>query len=257
MNIGIIGAGNVGWNLVAGFVGSEFHVLQVMSRSDASARALAEEFGIADWSAAPGDLRQDLDLVLVATSDHSVREVAEAYAPFRASQAIFAHTSGSIPVSALSPLGNPTGVFYPLQSFTRGRLADWSKVPLFLEGSPETVSLMRPVADFLSRNVSELDSEGRLRLHLGAVFAHNFANYMWLLAEDAVRNLPGGSLAHYEPLIRECVEKALDLGPHAAHTGPARRGDHITMDKHLALLEGDAAQLYASISKMITERFKG
>lgn len=257
MKIGIIGSGNVGWNLVAGLQGSDHEVLQVMSRRASSAEVLAKEFGIGAWSHRPEDLRQDLDLVLVATSDHSVSEVAMAYAAHRGPHTIFAHTSGSIPLSALSPLGSPIGVFYPLQSFTRGRLADWREVPMFLEGGEEVVGKMKPVAEHLSAKVSELDSEGRLRLHLGAVFAHNFANYMWLLAEDAVRDVPDGSLKMYEPLIRECVEKAFALGPYGAHTGPARRGDSITMDKHLKLLDADVGGLYQAISKLIEARFKG
>ena len=257
MKIGIIGSGNVGWNLVAGLAGSPFEVVQVMSRRAASAKALAEEFGIVGWSADPWDLRKDLDVALMATTDHSVGVVAKTYADKRGKGTVFAHTSGSMPLARLEPLGDPIGVFYPLQSFTRGRLANWREVPVFLEGNAEVVARLRPLAEHLSGKVSELDSAGRLRLHLGAVFAHNFANYMWLLAEDAVRDLPGGGLQYYEPLIRECVEKAFSLGPYDAHTGPARRGDQGTMDKHLDLLEGDAAEIYKEISRMITDRFKG
>jgi predicted short-subunit dehydrogenase-like oxidoreductase (DUF2520 family) len=40
-------------------------------------------------------------------------------------------------------------------------------------------------------------------------------------------------------LIRETVEKALDIGPSNSQTGPAVRGDQKTMEKHLDMIRND------------------
>lgn len=257
MKIGIIGAGNVAWNLVAALAGSRFEVVQIHSRGGESARRLAAEFGVPDTGREPGELRSDLDLVLIATSDHSVGDVATAYAEVSSnSKAIFAHTSGSIPLAQLAPLDATTGVFYPLQTFTKGHLADWKGIPVFLEGNPEAMTILNPLATHLSERVATLDSAQRLRLHLGAVFASNFANYMWLKAEEVVNDLPEADFSAYGPLIRECMTKALRYGPVAAHTGPARRGDQVTMDKHLELLEETDQELYRIVSMQIAARFE-
>ena len=128
---------------------------------------------------------------------------------------------------------------------------------MFLEGDEKALSCLLPLAHHLTRRVSILDSAQRLQVHLGAVFASNFANFMWLVAEDTLKGIGQPGLV-YEPLIRECMEKALRYGPASAQTGPARRGDEVTMQKHLQLLaERDPRleELYREMSAMIAARF--
>ncbi len=256
MRIGLIGAGNVGWNLAAGFANSPYALVQVLSRDGGSAAALAEEFGIPHSGKAPEDLLSDLDLVILATSDHSVAEAAQAIGP-NFPQTIFVHTSGSIALDSLAPTGARTGVFYPMQTFTKGRKANWKEIPMFLEGDAAVLEKIRLLAEYLSDRVSVLDSAGRLKLHLGAVLVSNFVNYLFLMTAEMVRELPDADLSTYAPLIREVVDKAFAIGPFKAHTGPARRGDQVTMQKHLDLLSGKEKELYGLISEMIFERFKG
>lgn len=266
MRIGLIGAGNVSWNLVAGLQGSPFQVVQVLSSSGKSAEKLAAEFGIGHsgrlmpppmkrvnhhWT----NLLTDLDLVIIAISDNMVGEVGRLIGS-DFPNTTFVHTSGSVALSALEPIGSKVGVFYPMQTFTKGRKADWREVPLFLEGGSEVLNLIRPLAEHLSDRVGDLNSAGRLRLHLGAVFVSNFVNFLFMEAEKVVSNLPDADFTTYEPLIREVVDKAYALGPVNAHTGPARRNDQVTMQKHLDLLEGKDRELYAMISELIYNRFR-
>jgi predicted short-subunit dehydrogenase-like oxidoreductase (DUF2520 family) len=257
--LALIGAGNLAWNLAGVLQGSPFEIVQVFSRHLDSAFKISKDFPSIQGAFAPSQLRQDLDLVIVASSDHGIAEIAKVYAPYKREHTVFVHTSGSISLDALSPFGENIGVFYPLQTFTKGHLADFSGIPIFLEGNEAVLNKLLPLANFLSRQVSLLDSAKRLQLHLGAVFASNFANYMWLLAEDVLKEIGQPGLNVYAPLIRECMEKALRYGPAGAQTGPARRGDDITMDKHLQLLETrdpQLAKLYAELSRMIAERFQ-
>lgn len=257
--IAIIGAGNLAWNLAAALDGSSFEVVQIFSRHLDSAFKISKDFPAIQAAFAPSQLRQDLDLVIVASSDHGIAEIASAYAPFKAPETVVVHTSGSINLDALAPFGDAIGVFYPLQTFTKGHPADFSIVPIFLEGNEMVVQRLLPMAEFLSRRVSLLDSMQRLQLHLGAVFASNFANYMWLLAEDTLQGLGQTGLDVYAPLIRECMDKALRYGPANAQTGPARRGDAVTMDKHVELLQAhnpELAAIYRELSAMIAQRFQ-
>jgi predicted short-subunit dehydrogenase-like oxidoreductase (DUF2520 family) len=256
--LALIGAGNLAWNLAANLQGTDFEIVQVFSRHIDSAFKIAKDFPHIQAAFAPSQLRADLDLAIIASSDHGIAEIAATYAPFRGPATVFVHTSGSIALDTLAPLGDRIGVFYPLQTFTKGHRADFAGIPIFLEGSAEVMACLRPLADFLSRQVHVLDSQARLQLHMGAVFASNFANFMWLMAEDTLRAMGQDNMDYYAPLIRECMEKALRYGPAAAQTGPARRGDDITMQKHLALLaaqDQDRAELYRLLSEMIRERF--
>ena len=259
MRIGLIGAGNLAWNLGMSLKETEWQVLQVISRDLDHARQLAEACSIPHWANQPEALIQDLDLVLICSSDHMIGQIAQQYASVRGQNTVFAHTAGSIPLSELSPLGPRTGVFYPLQTFTRGHLTDLEQVPIFLEGNEEVLGVLYPLAKLLSEKVQTLDSAGRLQLHLGAVFASNFANFMWILAQESLQGLPGLDFKVYGPLIKECASKALKHGPLASQTGPARRGDMVTMAKHMELLaqhDPGTEHLYQQLSEMIAGYFQ-
>jgi predicted short-subunit dehydrogenase-like oxidoreductase (DUF2520 family) len=258
LRVGLIGAGNLAWNLAGALRGTSYRMVQVLSRTAAHAEALAKEWGIPHASNQPADLLPDLDLVIISSTDHAIGEIAAAHAPFRGPKTAFVHTSGAAPMALLAPLGERIGVLYPLQTFTRGHLADFSTVPIFLEGGPEVQALTSPIAHHLSRQVRQLDSAGRLQLHLGAVFASNFANLMWILAEEVLADLPGLDSSIYAALVRENAIKAFQIGPKAAQTGPAKRGDEATMLKHLSLLAAQDPKkeaLYKTLSEMIRERF--
>jgi predicted short-subunit dehydrogenase-like oxidoreductase (DUF2520 family) len=258
MQLALIGAGNLAWNLAARLQGTDFEIVQVFSRHLDSASRLSKAFPSIQTGLAPSQLRQDLDLVIVASSDHGIAEIAQAYAVHRGAQTAFVHTSGSVHVDVLAPFGERIGVFYPLQTFTKAHPADFAGIPIFLEGNAEVLARLQPLAQLLSQNVRLLDSAQRLQLHMGAVFASNFANFMWLMADDVLKGIGQENMDFFAPLMRECLEKALRYGPLAAQTGPARRGDAVTMQKHLQLLgEGDPqkAELYEIVSKMIGTRF--
>lgn len=259
LRIALIGAGNLAWNLAAALEESPHQIVQVFSRHAESAKRIAEEFSGITPCAHPSELDKTVDIVIIASSDHGIAGIAETYAPFAGPKSVFAHTSGSISLAALAPFGKNIGVFYPMQTFTKGHRANFAEIPFFLEGSDDVIAKLRPLAAFLSWRVSIMDSGNRLRLHLGAVFASNFSNFMWLMAEDAALDAGLDGLSVYAPLIKECMEKALRYGPKAAQTGPARRGDHITMQKHVDMLaEKDAlqAELYQHLSELIEKRLR-
>jgi predicted short-subunit dehydrogenase-like oxidoreductase (DUF2520 family) len=257
LRLALIGAGNLAWNLAGRLQGTDYEIVQVFSRHLDSAFQLSKAFPHIQAALAPSQLLADLDLVIVASSDHGIADIAATYARHLGSQTAVVHTSGSIHVDTLAPFGQRIGVFYPLQTFTKSHLADFSSIPIFLEGNAEVLAITAPLARMLSSQVHVLDSAQRLQVHMGAVFASNFANFMWLLAADVLKGIGQENMAYYEPLMRECLEKALKYGPEASQTGPAKRGDQVTMEKHLELLAGedrDRAALYALVSRMIGER---
>jgi predicted short-subunit dehydrogenase-like oxidoreductase (DUF2520 family) len=58
-------------------------------------------------------------------------------------------------------------------------------------------------------------------------------------------------------LIEETVSKSLSLGPENSQTGPAKRGDLETLDKHYeALSESeDVAEIYRIVSQNIIDYY--
>jgi predicted short-subunit dehydrogenase-like oxidoreductase (DUF2520 family) len=65
------------------------------------------------------------------------------------------------------------------------------------------------------------------------------------------------SFDYLKPLIVETVTKSLSIGPEQAQTGPAKRGDLQTLDKHMQFLQHDEAlaSLYQTISQHILDRY--
>jgi predicted short-subunit dehydrogenase-like oxidoreductase (DUF2520 family) len=101
--------------------------------------------------------------------------------------------------------------------------------------------------------VYALDSTERQRLHLAAVFANNFTNYLLHAADQllAAGQLPPTLL---QALVAETVAKAQALGPAAAQTGPARRGDTEVLAKQEAWLQAhypSLAGVYRTLSAEI------
>ncbi|MEM7656798.1 MAG: DUF2520 domain-containing protein, partial [Bacteroidota bacterium] len=105
----------------------------------------------------------------------------------------------------------------------------------------------------LSDSVQWMDSETRLRLHLGAVLVSNFPNALFRLAEEQLQDSPEVDFSIYQPLVEEVIRKAFSIGPANAQTGPALREDHTTLSQHLSLLEKDAEvqNLYWALSCLI------
>lgn len=88
----------------------------------------------------------------------------------------------------------------------------------------------------ISEKVVEISSEKRAKLHLAAVFVNNFTNYLYEIGSEILKkeDLPFDLL---KPLIAETASKIENLSPQDAQTGPAKRNDTKTIEKHLHLLE--------------------
>lgn len=187
----------------------------------------------------------DADLYVIAVTDSAIASVA---AEIGEVKGVVVHTAGSVPMSVL-PQQN-RGVLYPLQTFTKGRPVDMQSVPLFIESDGDLVFL-REVAQGISNNVKEMDSERRRYLHLAAVFCCNFTNHMYRLTEKMLsrHDIPFSVML---PLIDETASKVHSLSPGQAQTGPAVRWNQEVMAAQIELLErDDLRQLYQIISQSI------
>jgi len=168
------------------------------------------------------------------------------------------HTSGSTPMSVFEQYGIARyGVLYPLQTFSRQHGVNFLRVPIYVEGSsPLDTAELLFLARKLSMDVSQVDSEKRMLLHIAAVFACNFTNQMTVIAAQLVKNA-GLSFASLKPLIEETYTKALAAdNPYQVQTGPAVRGDMNTVQKHIDALSNQPLlqQIYRLISENIMKK---
>lgn len=247
-----LGAGRVATHLALALQESGMQILQVYSRTEESASALARKLH-ADYTTSIDAVVSDAAYYFFSVSDAILPELAAALAA-RIPQACMVHTAGSMPLSVFTELGVARcGVFYPLQTFSQNRKLDTRVVPFFIEGSTsEVASGLTEMASAISTKVYPLSSEGRRRLHLAAVFANNFANHCYALAFGllADEGLPFEVLL---PLIDETAAKVHDLLPQEAQTGPAVRYDCNVLSAQSESLQGRLfyPEIYELMSRSI------
>lgn len=194
VKIVFIGAGNVATHLAPAMEQSGIgEVCQVYSRSMQSAKSLCGRLLHAHPVDDASQICHDADIYVVSLVDHAVAEVLDSIKASRAGLAdvpnqLWLHTSGSLPMETLAAMSGEYGVFYPLQTFSRAVDVDMAEVPIFVEGNtPDVAERISEMARTVSRSVHYADGDLRRRMHIAAVFACNFTNYMFTVADDLLR----------------------------------------------------------------------
>lgn len=256
MKIALVGAGRVASCMGPRLKKAGHTVTGVFSRTLKNAEELAARLGAPAF-----DRLEQLpasDVYLTMLSDDALLQLASAIVKGR-EEALFVHTAGSIPMDIWEDAGaKHYGVLYAMQTFSKGIELDWRQIPVFVEGSSENdLKAVRALALNLSGNATSLSSQGRLKLHVAAVYACNFANHMYAISEQLLKE-EGVPFSVMLPLVRETARKVENMSPSAAQTGPAVRGDRKVINEHLELLKDHPqyAQIYKLISTDINKELK-
>ena len=160
------------------------------------------------------------------------------------------HTSGAIDQDVIKY--DRRGVLYPLQTFSKKKKLNFKNIPFCIEASKsqDYKTLIR-LANLLSPMVYNIDSHQRKVLHVAAVFACNFSNYMYMISDEILskESIP---LDILYPLIKETASKITKHKPKDVQTGPAARKDKSTIDTHLKYLnQGKNYDIYKILTKNI------
>ena len=248
-SVSVIGAGNVGWHLAKALHHSGVRIIHVISRTGEHAVNLANQVSSIPLTRIE-DVSMEPDAYLLTVKDDALREVA---ANLAGKEAIVVHTSASTGTDVFNRTTEHFGVFYPLQTFTRGIEMEYDRIPFLIEGSsPKVKERLKDLAKRISGIVHEADSETRLKVHVAAVFACNFNNHLAAVAAELL-NDSGLNIELIRPLMQETCRKLSMMDPRTAQTGPAARDDRETMRKHLEALESMPVEqeLYKLLSKNI------
>ena len=239
----VIGSGNVAQHLIEVLLrATEIDLVQAFARKPNHLSYLLPETKItADYQKII-----QADVYIISVSDNAIVEVA-AQLPFE--NRLVVHTSGSSELSILDSK-NRKGVFYPLQTFTKGKAIDFSPIPICLEAENEAdYQLLSKMGHSISKKVFAINSEQRKSLHVAAVFVCNFVNHLYQIGEDICKdNKVPFEVLH--PLIQETAHKIMTLSPVNAQTGPALRNDTKTIAKHINFLENPE---YKNVYQLLTQ----
>ena len=245
----IVGAGNLATCLGAALVGAGIVPVAVWSRSSHSAETLAARLHCR-WTTEM-ELLPDADIVITAVSDDALPGVAKSVA-LRFPDSIVVHTAGSVAMDIWKDTAAQRyGVFYPMQTFSKAKSVDFSKIGIFVEGSDESVcSHLEELAHSLSQYVYRINGEQRAYLHVAAVFACNFTNAMYAMSAELLQK-QGLPFEIMLPLIDETAAKLHTLSPREAQTGPAHRRDETIIGKQRAMLTGEKREIYDLVTRYI------
>jgi predicted short-subunit dehydrogenase-like oxidoreductase (DUF2520 family) len=226
ITVAIIGNGNVATHLVRAFLKVDtIHVSAINSRKL--------------------EIIPEAEITILAVSDDAIAQVSS-----KVKNSLVVHTSGSFSMNNLKNTKNK-GVFYMLQTFSKDKEIDFSKVPFCLEAENKAdYLLLEKLAQAIGVKVYSINSKQRKALHVAAVFVNNFTNHLYKIGNDICEENKVPFEILY-PLIDETAQKIKILSPQKAQTGPAIRNDKKTVKNQLDLLNNEQQKIYKMITKSI------
>ena len=248
MQIVLIGSGNVAFHLAKAFTEAQIPISQIFGRNTTELQKISEQFSIPFST----ETLADADLYIISVSDSSIAEVSSL---IKNKNALVTHTSGSVSREALS--GNyRKSVFYPLQTFSKSKNLDYSKIPFFIDAENENdEEILKNLASKISKNVMLANDEKRKYIHLTAVFACNFVNHLYARAKE-ISDSQGIPFDYFLPLIDETTQKIHELEPKLAQTGPAIRNDEKVLKLHESLLtDEEKLKIYKTLNESIKKMY--
>ncbi|NNE31415.1 MAG: DUF2520 domain-containing protein [Winogradskyella sp.] len=246
ISVTLLGAGNVATHMFKAFSEAKgVEVKQWYNRTYSSISSYKNEVDIID------DLKQlkNADLYIIAVSDDCISSLSEAL-PFK--NRLVAHTSGSVNIHDLDKKNN-RAVFYPLQTFSKNTVLNFSEVPICIEVlEKENLKLLKSIAKALDCKTYKVNTEQRQTLHLAAVYINNFTNQLYRIAHE-ISDAQHLNFDILKPLILETAKKVQTISPYMAQTGPAKRNDKKTIKRHLKQIDNKE---HKAIYELLTNSIK-
>jgi len=240
----LVGSGNVAFHLAKAFeMSTKIDLIQRYSRDPKNDQYFNSNIPKSNNI----NKLKTADIYIIAINDDAISSFSK---QLTFTKGLVVHTSGNKPLDSLQCNANK-GVFYPLQTFSKELELNYDKIPICIETEHKNdMELLNYFSSSISNNVYEINSQQREKLHIAAVFANNFSNHMFKLANDiCVEN--NFSFEILKPLIFETTQKLNNLSPDEAQTGPAQRNDIKVIKKQLQQLNKNKKEIYNLVTKSI------
>ena len=254
MTINFIGSGNLAWHLSKTLQNAGNTIGQIVSNTMENASLLAEKLNC-NYTNNFAETKK-ADLFIISVSDYALHDICNNKILKKIiNNSPVVHTAGSINSNILNKLSDNYGVFYPLQTFSKQKPISFKNIPICIEANNnKLLSNLQNIASKISDDVRLINSAQREIIHLSAVFACNFTNYMYSISEKILQE-KDVNFDILLPLIKETYEKAITNSPTKVQTGPAKRNDKNIIQKHEHLLEKypNFKDIYTLLSKNISD----
>lgn len=259
--VALVGAGRVGTAVAELLRRSGHMIVGISSRTTESAELATTVIGS---TAFPLDDLPASDVTLIGVPDDAIEEVATALAGRVTHGNVVCHFAGSLGLGPLAPVieaGAFACALHPVQA-----CPDVATAIERLPGSAWGVTCTWPITDW-STDVVRGDlagipvmvrDEDRPLWHAAAVTTSNGTAGLLALGEMLLQSIGiDDPTAVLGPLVMGTVANALEGGGGAENlTGPAVRGEHATLQRHLHAIAGHVPELteaYTLAARSIVE----
>ena len=263
VTVGFIGVGRTGSALAMGLAQAGYLVV-ASSRSQASARRLAERVPGSTAVCRAQAVADAADVVLITTPDDAIAEVAASveWLPHQAA----VHCSGALTLESLSApaaQGAAIGSLHPVHTFgpvdgpagQPGKEGSLMGAAFGIEADGPLFDTLAEMARSLGGVPLRVSAEARRLYHAAAVMVCGYSVGLFNDAAGLWRqvglptDLATPALVH---LVQATFSNILSLGVEASQTGPVSRGDAGTVQAHLEALRDQAPELlpvYSAIAQ--------
>jgi predicted short-subunit dehydrogenase-like oxidoreductase (DUF2520 family) len=238
----IVGAGKISWSLAPALPEAGIDVISVISRTNNSAKALANQYNIPHYSSGFKDIPPEADLFLLTVPDNKIKEAANKLSGVNRNykENLFIHFSGVESIEALSVLagkGGMTGSIHIMQTFPSRDVVSVRGCYAAVEAGNQSVKkILFKIARGLNLKPFEISSQKKALYHLSGVLTANFLTGNFFSAECLSGNDfdPGKLLGG---IASKALENVRAKGALNALSGPVERGDIETVKRHMQALE--------------------
>jgi predicted short-subunit dehydrogenase-like oxidoreductase (DUF2520 family) len=262
----VVGAGPVATALAGALRLAGVPVLGLWARKAAAARAAGSAAGVAAFSSAPPDVLLETEIVVLAVRDQVIGEVAEMLVGTGLvnKRHVLLHCAGAASAKELfaSVTGRVAGVgtMHPLAAIADGRASMRTlKGTVFgIEGDEIGRAAASKLVGTLGGVVLALDSTQMAAYHAAAALA---SNYVVATLDAAAAVLAAAGVAPDQaaqalvPLAEGALRNITAHGTTRGLTGPVRRGDAVTVTRHLDALRGkpELVEIYRALARRAVE----
>ena len=253
MTYSIVGSGHVAWYLGTRLQQAGHNCAGVYSRNAEHAALLAAALHTTTYDQL-SSIADNHDICIIAVSDSAIAEIAQL---LKLNTTIAMHTAGAVPITDISNHIPNAGVAWPIYSILKNDIPQHKQVPIAWEATDEpTATVITTLLKDISDQLISTTLQQRQWMHLVAVFSNNFTNHLMAIGEQICKE-QGLPFSAFAPILQQTFERSLTGSPYDLQTGPAKRGDHSTLQKHLQLLHmhPEWKRLYEDMSTSIEKMY--
>ena len=242
-------------------------ITNIVEKGDARRAVLIETFpDIGISSSLSSEWISHSNIIFICVPDDQLTGVISGVDRLKVdlSDKTFVHTSGAYSSEILISLKDSnaqTASAHPIYSFGNNEPGSISLGGVYfdLEGDAAALDALKNLFRKVGIKWIEISRDQKIAVHIASVFYSNYFVGLAHMAQEVLRasNFPEEDFWEpFVPLIESTLGNQSENSPAQALTGPIKRGDILTVEKHLAYLKShnsEAVPAYVQMARAILE----